>query len=146
MGVDTIWAISKNELAFMNSLKMKLAVILGIMQMSLGVCLKACNAIHFKNYVDLIHEFVPQILLLLLLFGYMDVLIVLKWLTDYSRIESVAPAVITTMINIPLNSGKIEGLPFFGSHATNTAVSLLFLGKDNIYLYFYWIKLIDVLK
>lgn len=129
VGVDSIWSISRNELAYMNSLKMKLSVILGIMQMSLGVCLKACNAIHFKNYVDLFHEFIPQILLLTVLFGYMDLLIVLKWLTNYSGIESMAPSVITTMINIPLDMGKIEGLAFFGTHTSNKAVSLLFFCK-----------------
>lgn len=82
---------------------MKIAVILGIAQMALGVILKACNAIYFRNYLDLIHEFIPQILLLLLVFGYMDLLIIIKWLTDYSGHENRAPSIITTMINIPLN-------------------------------------------
>lgn len=93
----------------MNSLKMKMAVIIGVLQMSLGVCLKACNAIYFRRYVDLFHEFLPQILLLLLLFGYMDLLIIIKWLTNYSGHENDAPSIITTMINIPLNGGRIPG-------------------------------------
>ena len=59
IGVDSAWYVSKNELAFMNSLKMKISVILGVMQMSLGVVLKACNAAYFKNTIDLIHEFIP---------------------------------------------------------------------------------------
>lgn len=67
----------------MNSLKMKIAVILGVMQMTLGVVLKACNNLFFKDYLSFIHEFIPQILLLMLLFGYMDVLIIVKWLTNY---------------------------------------------------------------
>jgi V-type H+-transporting ATPase subunit a len=67
---------------------MKLAVILGVLQMSLGVFMKGLNAIYFRNGLDFLHEFIPQILLLWVLFGYMDILIVLKWLTDYRGKES----------------------------------------------------------
>ena len=59
MGVDPIWYSSKNELQFMNSLKMKIAVILGVLHMSLGVFMKGINSIYFRNYLDLVHEFVP---------------------------------------------------------------------------------------
>jgi V-type H+-transporting ATPase subunit a len=59
IGVDPIWFSSKNELQFMNSLKMKVSVILGILQMSLGVFLKAVNANYFSNTIDMIHEFIP---------------------------------------------------------------------------------------
>jgi V-type H+-transporting ATPase subunit a len=88
VGVDPAWYLAKNELQFMNSLKMKLAVILGVLQMSLGVFMKGLNAIYFRNDLDFLHEFIPQILLLWVLFGYMDILIVLKWLTDYRGKES----------------------------------------------------------
>ena len=59
VGIDPAWFLSKKELQFSNSLKMKVSVILGVMQMSLGVVLKGVNAIHFKNYLELIHEFIP---------------------------------------------------------------------------------------
>ena len=59
IGVDPAWYLSYNELNFLNSLKMKLSVILGVMQMSLGVCMKAANSIHFKNHMDLFLEFIP---------------------------------------------------------------------------------------
>jgi len=58
-GVDPIWYLSKNELQFMNSLKMKMAVIIGVLQMSLGVWMKAINLIFRKNNLDLVHEFLP---------------------------------------------------------------------------------------
>ena len=58
-GVDTNWMISKNELNFMNSLKMKIAVILGVAQMALGVFLKALNNLYFKDYLSFFHEFIP---------------------------------------------------------------------------------------
>jgi len=45
--------------------------------------------------------------MLLALFGYMDFLIITKWLTNYAGKEGEAPAIITTMINFALNGGVI---------------------------------------
>jgi V-type H+-transporting ATPase subunit a len=59
VGLDPVWYMSTNELAFLNSLKMKLSVILGVLQMSLGICMKAFNAAYFKNKIDFFFEFVP---------------------------------------------------------------------------------------
>jgi V-type H+-transporting ATPase subunit a len=84
VGVDPYWYMGKNELTYMNSLKMKLSVILGVAQMSLGIFMKAFNSVHFKRGVDFWFEFIPQIVLLLALFGFMDLLIIVKWLTDFS--------------------------------------------------------------
>jgi V-type H+-transporting ATPase subunit a len=38
---------------------MKLSVILGVIQMALGVSMKAFNAVYFKNKIDFIFEFLP---------------------------------------------------------------------------------------
>ncbi len=76
--------------------------------MSLGVIMKAFNAVYFKNHLDFIFEFVPQIILLLVLFGYMDWIIIAKWLTDFTHRENDAPSVISTMIGMALNGGEIE--------------------------------------
>ena len=78
--MDPRWFQTSNLLAFQNSLKMKTSVILGVLQMSLGICMKGFNALYFGSYVDFFFEFVPQISLLLALFGWMDALIVGKWL------------------------------------------------------------------
>jgi V-type H+-transporting ATPase subunit a len=80
--------MSINELGFLNSMKMKLSVILGVMQMSLGVTMKAFNSVYNKNKLDFLLEFVPQIILLLVLFGYMDLMIICKWCTDFTNRES----------------------------------------------------------
>jgi len=52
--------------------------------MALGVTMKAYNSLYFKRYLEFWFEFVPQIILLLSLFGFMDMLIIVKWTTDYS--------------------------------------------------------------
>lgn len=47
--------------------------------MSLGIFMKGLNSIYFKQPLDFIFEFIPQILLLWFLFGWMDALIIAKW-------------------------------------------------------------------
>jgi V-type H+-transporting ATPase subunit a len=90
----------------MNSMKMKIAVIIGVVHMTSGVLLKASNAIFFRNWLDFFFEFVPQLAFLVLLFGYMDFLIIYKWNVDWGLYSNSAPSIITTMINIPLGLGK----------------------------------------
>lgn len=51
-GVDPVWGRSKNNLQFVNSLKMKISVIIAIVHMTLGVIIKAFNSIYFKKRVD----------------------------------------------------------------------------------------------
>ena len=68
--------------------------------MTLGVCTKGLNAVYFKLPYDLWHEFLPQLLMLLSLIGFMNALIITKWVTDWSGNESQAPSVIAIMINM----------------------------------------------
>ena len=94
-GIDPKWYVAKNELNFLNSLKMKLAVLYGVSQMTLGIFCKGLNNIYFRQGIDFIFEFIPQIVFMLCLFGFMDLLIVLKWLSDYTGRENLAPGIIT---------------------------------------------------
>lgn len=83
VGIDPAWYGSTYELTFLNSLKMKLSVIVAVLQMGLGVILKGFNNMYFKSKLDFYMEFIPQLILLLALFGFMDVLIIAKWLNDF---------------------------------------------------------------
>lgn len=97
---------------------MKVAVIFAILQMSLGIVLKGLNSLYFKQTLDFIFEFIPQIVLMLGLFGWMDALIVGKWLMpkyidkdfpinskDYNATH-LSPPIITTMIDMFLAQGS----------------------------------------
>lgn len=53
----------------------------------------------------LLNEFFPQLILLLAIFGYMDLLIIIKWNTNYVGITDQAPSIIVTIVNFFLNSG-----------------------------------------
>ena len=82
-GVDPAWYLSTAELTYANSLKMKLSVIFGVGQMTIGILLKGSNCAYSRRWIDFFFEFIPQLLTLLCLFGYMDYLIIAKWLTNW---------------------------------------------------------------
>ena len=84
IGVDPVWAVASNNLNYINSLKMKISVIIAIIHMTLGVFLKASNAISFKKPLDFIFEFIPQLAFITVLFAYMDFLIIYKWLVNWN--------------------------------------------------------------
>jgi V-type H+-transporting ATPase subunit a len=124
VGFDSRWFQSDQLLAFSNNYKMKTAVIFAILQMSLGIIMKGFNALYFKNRLDFFFEFIPQIVLLLALFGWMDTLIIGKWnmeknintvidvsasdpstLAEFNKVH-LSPAIITTMIDIFLAFGN----------------------------------------
>ena len=105
VGVDPSWYLSTNEIAFINSLKMKIAVIFGVAQMCQGICLKGLNYIHYRLPIDFLFVFVPQIVMMTCLFGFMDCLIVIKWMTDFTADTSVAPSIITMTIDMGMSMG-----------------------------------------
>ena len=115
-GFDPVWYNSSNELAFINSFKMKLSVIIGVTHMSFGIILKGVNLIFEKKIWDFILVFIPEIVLMLILFGYMDFLIFVKWSTDYSGgKESTAPDIKSILLNIFLKPFESIQYPLWGS-------------------------------
>eukprot|EP01119_Soliformovum_irregulare_P011820 TRINITY_DN29_c0_g1_i1.p1 TRINITY_DN29_c0_g1~~TRINITY_DN29_c0_g1_i1.p1 ORF type:complete len:860 (+),score=223.58 TRINITY_DN29_c0_g1_i1:386-2581(+) len=78
-GVDPSWNGATNTLNYYNSLKMKLSIIFGVTHMCLGIFMSFLNALHFGHTVDIFFEFLPQIIFMMSLFGYMVFLIFYKW-------------------------------------------------------------------
>ena len=115
IGIDPKWYSASNDLSFMNSFKMKLSVIIGVIQMTLGIILRGLNNLFFEDYLGFIFEFIPQIIFMLLLFGYMIALIFIKWGTDYSNNTENAPSIITILMNLALNHGSVDGKPVWSS-------------------------------
>lgn len=73
---------------------MKLSVIVGVLQMLWGILLKGSNCWYFGNYLDLIFEWVPQMIFMICTFGYMDFLIFYKWTINYQEATHKAPSII----------------------------------------------------
>ena len=83
--------------------------------MTLGTLHKGANAIFFKRPIELIFEVVVQIVMLMALFGFMDFLIIKKWLTDWDtmqasgEISSAPPGIVETMVVMFMDLGKQDG-------------------------------------
>ncbi|RZC14717.1 V-type proton ATPase subunit a2 [Glycine soja] len=80
-GVDPKCHGTGSELPFLNSLKMKMSILLGVSQMNLGIITSYFNSKYFKNNINIWYQFVPQIIFLNSLFGYLSLLIIIKWST-----------------------------------------------------------------
>ena len=63
---------------------------------------------------------------MLSLFGYMVLLIIVKWCTYYAD-TSTAPGIISILVNIPLRMGEIDGDPLIGTMSINRSLSILLL-------------------
>eukprot|EP01095_Lingulamoeba_sp_RSL-Kostka_P008020 TRINITY_DN2626_c3_g1_i1.p1 TRINITY_DN2626_c3_g1~~TRINITY_DN2626_c3_g1_i1.p1 ORF type:complete len:845 (+),score=277.76 TRINITY_DN2626_c3_g1_i1:83-2617(+) len=128
VGVDPAWKMASNELDFYNSLKMKMSVLVGVTQMSVGIILSLFNHIHFKHKIDIFFEFIPKICFILCIFGYMDFLIILKWLINWT--DGEAPRLLNLMISMCLTPFSLEEQYkiFPGQHF----IQLLLLGTAAI--------------
>ncbi|WKY01208.1 hypothetical protein Q1695_015316 [Nippostrongylus brasiliensis] len=81
IGVDPVWNLAEaNKLTFLNSMKMKLSVILGVSQMAFGVLLSYQNYKYFKSQLDIKFMFIPQIVFLCAIFVYLCLEIIVKWI------------------------------------------------------------------
>lgn len=106
-GLDPVWQISANKIIFLNSYKMKLSIIFGVVHMMFGVTLSVVNHIHFHKPINILLEFLPQIIFLVLLFFYMVTLMFLKWLwyapkNPLRTSPRCAPSVLILFINMML--------------------------------------------
>jgi len=91
---------------------MKMAIILGVLQMIFGVFLKGFNTIFMRNKIDFFFEFVPQIVFIVSLFGWMAALIVIKWTVQTpDPLGEFNANLITTLINLGLALGAVEKGP-----------------------------------
>merc|ERR1712190_156320 len=100
-GLDPAWGGADNELIYVNSLKMKLSVLFGVLQMFVGVCLKWSNAFHEKNKIDFIFECLPMMTFLCCFFGWMDVMILYKW----THVVPNPPNIINSLITMAMGLG-----------------------------------------
>lgn len=107
LGVDPVWQLAENKIIFLNSYKMKLSIIFGVIHMTFGVCLSVANHIHFGNYSNIFLVFLPQFIFLVFLFLWLVVMMFLKWVLYGVNYEtaygsSCAPSVLILFINMML--------------------------------------------
>ncbi|CAH1765562.1 14643_t:CDS:10 [Entrophospora sp. SA101] len=113
-GVDPSWHGADNYLLFTNSYKMKMSIILGVIHMSFGIVLTVYNYTYFKKTLSIWTEFLPQMLFMQSIFGYLVFAIIYKWTinwweTDESgqTIRNSPPGLLNMLIYMFLQPGKV---------------------------------------
>lgn len=110
IGLDPVWQLATNKIIFLNSYKMKLSIIFGVVHMIFGVCMSVVNYQHFRKWSSIFMEFIPQLLFLVLLFAYMVFMMFFKWFAFGPKFENqpqspgCAPSVLIMFINMMLFS------------------------------------------
>merc|ERR1712178_189632 len=123
-GVDWAWHGAGNELLFMNSLKMKLSVLFGVLQMTMGVFLRFGNAIYTKSFIDFFCECCPMLIFMVCFFGWMDFMVVYKWVNAMDA----PPGIINSLICMamgPMGVGQTDEFPLWpGTNGGMSSVDL----------------------
>uniref|UniRef100_A0A7E4ZZQ5 V-type proton ATPase subunit a n=1 Tax=Panagrellus redivivus TaxID=6233 RepID=A0A7E4ZZQ5_PANRE len=121
IGVDPIWNLADtNKLNFLNSMKMKASVLIGISQMTFGLGLSYYNHKFFQSRLDIIYVFIPQMLFLTSIFIYLCFQIVVKWIAydyagGYTKFgyyypgAGCAPALLIGLINMFMMKDREKG-------------------------------------
>lgn len=120
MGLDPVWQLASNKIIFLNSYKMKVSIIFGVIHMIFGVCMSIVNYNHFRTRSSIFLEFLPQVLFLILLFAYMCFMMFWKWVAfspkaDQPFSPGCAPSVLIYFINMMLfgENKALEGCEAF---------------------------------
>ncbi|KAM0792422.1 hypothetical protein ACM66B_005099 [Microbotryomycetes sp. NB124-2] len=107
-GLDPAWHGADNSLIFTNSLKMKMSVVIGVIHMTSAICLNVLNHLHFGHPEYIWAEFLPQILFMESIFGYLVICIIYKWSVDWEAVGRNPPNLLNMLIKMFLSPGSVD--------------------------------------
>eukprot|EP01080_Neovahlkampfia_damariscottae_P004645 gene4645-8218_t len=135
-GVDPAWYETTNKLLYYNSVKMKMAVVFGVLHMLIGIILKFLNFLHFRKYAYIFMEAIPEFLILSCSFGYLSFMIIFKWCIPWIEYSAVAPDLLQTMTNFFLHPfDAITHKLYGGQEFVQITLLLIFAGCIPLLLF-----------
>jgi V-type H+-transporting ATPase subunit a len=76
--------------------------------MTFSLCLQIPNHIHFRRPLDIYANFIPQMIFLQSIFGYLVVCIIYKWTVDWSSSPTSPPSLLNMLIAMFLSPGEVK--------------------------------------
>jgi V-type H+-transporting ATPase subunit a len=76
--------------------------------MTFAICLQVPNHLHFKKPLNIYAEFIPQMLFMQSIFGYLVVCIIYKWSIDWSTSATSPPGLLNMLIYMFLSPGTVD--------------------------------------
>uniref|UniRef100_A0A7N6AR44 V-type proton ATPase subunit a n=1 Tax=Anabas testudineus TaxID=64144 RepID=A0A7N6AR44_ANATE len=111
-GIDPVWGMASNKLTFLNSYKMKMSVIIGIIHMTFG---SVCVVHHTCSFVFFV--LIPELFFMLCLFGYLVFMVVYKWIAYTPAQSKIAPSILIHFIDMFLFTDNPDNLPLYKGQA-----------------------------
>ncbi|XP_053734758.1 V-type proton ATPase 116 kDa subunit a 2-like [Synchiropus splendidus] len=148
-GIDPVWGMANNKLTFLNSYKMKMSVIIGVIHMTFGVCLSLFNYIHFGQYSSIFFVLIPQLFFMLCLFGYLVFMVIYKWIAFTPAMSKAAPSILIHFIDMFLFTENKENPDLYRGQGTVQtvlvvlalcSVPVLLLGKPTVQYILYTLR------